>query len=310
MTSTTAPLSYRFFTKAQQDVRRITGELGDLQRQVASGTVADTLQGFGAASGRLLNAQSMRKAVDARASVVNQLQARFGVQAAALGQVSNASGDLALSLREAVAANDGRGVATALSLAFSSAVSALNETWNGAPMFAGERASGRPIKVETLQELQAASQPDDIFDEAERHQSVQIDAGPPVRLAAKASEVSSELFDSMSSLQTLLDDFGGQLGQPLSGVTTTQLLAFAADFEAHAARFTNEEGRTGQLQKRLEDEAARLQVRSDLLTKEVGEQADADLAEVSIKLNSLMTQYEAAAKTFTELSQLSLLRYL
>jgi flagellin-like hook-associated protein FlgL len=309
MTST-SPLSYRFFAQAQQDVRRITSELGDLQRQIASGTVADTLQGFGAASGRLLSAQSTRAAVDARASVLNQLQARFGVQAAALGLVSDASGELALSIREAIAANDGHGIATALSLAFSSAVSALNETWNGQPMFAGERQSGRPIKVETLQQLQAAAQPEDVFDEAARHQLVKIDAGAPVRVAAKASELSTGLFDSMSALQTLLDNSGGQLGQPLAGTTANDLLAFAAAFEAHAASFTIEEGRTGQLQKRLEHEAARLQVRSDLLAKEVGEQADADLAEVSIKLNSLMTQYEAAAKTFSELSQLSLLRYL
>ena len=47
-----------------------------------------------------------------------------------------------------------------------------------------------------------------------------------------------------------------------------------------------------------------------MVSKEIGDQTDADLAEVSIRLNTLLAQYEAAAKTFAELSQLSLLKYI
>ena len=54
----------------------------------------------------------------------------------------------------------------------------------------------------------------------------------------------------------------------------------------------------------------RLEERSNLITKEIGDQADADLAEVSIKISALMIQYEAAAKTFADLSKLTLLDYL
>ncbi|MEZ5995636.1 MAG: flagellin [Hyphomonadaceae bacterium] len=307
---TSAPLSLRFFTQAQHDVRRITGELGDLQRQIASGSVANTLQGFGGASSRLLNAQSMRAASDSRASVIDQLQARFGVQGAALGQVADASSALAQSIRDAISANDGRGIVTELELSFSSIVSALNETWNGQPMFAGERQDGVPIKINTLDDLLTAVTPDAIFDEATRHQTIDFGTGEPIKLAAKASELSSGLFDTLRALKNMLDGAGGTLGQPINATDTAQLQAFAAQFEAHSAAFTTEEGRSGQLQNRLEDERARLQVRSDLLTKEIGEQADADLAQVSIRLNTLLTQYEAAAKTFSELSQLSLLNYL
>ncbi|MBP6689982.1 MAG: hypothetical protein KA153_08315 [Hyphomonadaceae bacterium] len=64
------------------------------------------------------------------------------------------------------------------------------------------------------------------------------------------------------------------------------------------------------MQSRFEEDGARLQARSDVLSKEIGDQTDANLAEVSIRLNTLLAQYEASAKTFAELSQLSLLRYL
>jgi flagellin-like hook-associated protein FlgL len=304
------PLTLRFFTQAQQDVRRITSELGELQRQVASGAAAKDLQGFGGASSRLLNAQSMMAASNARVSVINQLQARFGVQAAALGQVANASDLLAQSIRDAISSNDGRGIGIELDLSFTAIVSALNESWNGRPLFAGERQGGGPVKINTLAQLQAAAGPSDIFDEAARHEVLDMGTGSPVVLAAKASELSQGLFDTLSNLKDMLDAAGGALGQPLSDGDVAMLQEFVSQLDDHAVHFTTEEGRSGQLQKRFSAERARLQDRSSLLLKEIGNQADADIAEVSIKLNTLLVQYEAAAKTFSELSQLTLLKYL
>lgn len=308
--SASTPLNARFFMRARGDVRRITSELGNLQAQIASGSKANTLQGFGGASSRILSASSMRASTDARASVINQLEARFGVQASALGQISDATQSLALTIREAISANDGRGVSTELELAFNAIVGALNETWNGQPMFAGERQSGSPVRITSLDELATATQPEDLFDEASRHQIIDLGEGAPIKLASKASELSTDLFNTLRQLKYLLDGAGGTLGSPMTGSYTGVLQNIAADLDAHARSFVTEEGRTGQLQKRFEEDRLRLEARSDLLSKEIGDQTDADLAEVSIRLNTLLTQYEAAAKTFAELSQLSLLKYL
>ena len=308
--SASTPLNARFFTRAQVDVRRITSELGNLQAQIASTKVADTLQGFGSASTRILSASSMRANTDSRASVLNQMEARFGVQGAALGQISNATQSLALVIREAISANDGRGVSTELELAFNSIVSALNETWNGQPMFAGERQNGSPVKLTSLDELATTTQPGDIFEEAERHQIIDLGTGASIKLAAKASELSNDLFNTLRQIKHMLDGAGGTLGSPMTGSYTGVLHNIAAELDFHAKEFVTEEGRTGQLQQRFEEDRLRLEARSDLLTKEIGDQTDADLAEVSIRLNTLLTQYEAAAKTFAELSQLSLLKYI
>ncbi len=304
------PLTLRFTTQATLDVRRITRELAELQGKVASGKAANDLQGFGGGSSRLLNAQSLRAAADARGSIINQLQARFGVQGAALGQVAEASGLLAQSIREAISANDGRGIAIELDLSFASVVSALNETWNGQPLFAGERQGAGPVKIDTLDELLAATGPDDIFDEATRHQTIDLGVGEPIVLSAKASELSQGLFDTLEELKVMIDAAGGTIGQPITAAQRDQLQAIAAQLDEETSKFTNEEGRAGQLQKRFDAERVRLQQRSNLLVKEIGDQADADIAEISIQLSTLMVQYEAAAKTFAELSQLSLLDYL
>jgi flagellar hook-associated protein 3 FlgL len=303
-------LTLRFQTQAQLDIRRITQQLGELQRQVASGAKANDLRGFGGSASRLLNAQSLRAVSDSRASVLNQMAARFGVQGAALGQVAEAASLLAQSVREAISSNDGRGISTELNLSFSSIVSALNETWNGQPMFAGERLGGSPVKIATLDDLQAATGPQDIFDEATRHQILDLGSGTPIVVSAKASELSQGLFDILSNMADLLDANGGTLGQPISGPDREQLQLFADSLDTEAAKFTNEEGRAGQIESRFAGERVRLQERSNLLLKEIGDQADIDLAAVSVQLSTLLAQYQAAGKTFADLSQLSLLDYL
>lgn len=306
----TGALSLRFSTQAQFDVRRITNQLSDLQAQIASGARARDLQGFGGASSRLLNAQGMVAASDARGSVLGQLQARFGVQGAALGQVSESTRMLQQSILDAISANDGRGISTELDLSFSSIVSALNETWNGQPLFSGERQGVKTIKFNTLDQLQALTQPEDMFDESSRPQTIELSAGEPAAISAKASDLSQGLFNTLRALANLVDANGGTIGQPISNSDRDILQNLAAQLGSEAEKFTTEEGRSGQLATRFEQERIRLTERSNLLAKEIGEEADADVGAITIQLNSLLVQYEAAAKTFSDLSNLSLLNYL
>jgi flagellin-like hook-associated protein FlgL len=297
-------------TQAQNDIRRIMREMTDLHRQVASGAKANDLAGFGSASSQLLSAQSLRASAESRSSMLNQLDARLSVQASALGEVAGASTRLALTIREAISANDGRGIVNELEMTFRAVVSGLNESWNGQPLFAGERQTGSPIKISEVDQLAGANSDAELFDEAERRQTYDIGDGPPVTISLKASELSSGLFSALHDLKVLLDVSGGQIGQPIDNSQTQNLQNIAARLESEAARFNTEEGRVGLLQARFADERARLQQRADIMSKEIGEHADADLAQVSIRLSALMVQYEAAAKTFSDLSQLSLLRYL
>lgn len=303
-------LTLRFSAQAQFDVRRMTRDLTDLQRQVASGAKANDLRGLGGEASPVLNAQSMRAATDARASTLNQLEVRLGVQASALRQAADANVNLAGSIRNAISANDGRGVHVDLELAFVSAIAALNETWNGQPMFAGERLGGRPIRINSLEQLETAISPDQLFDEAARHQTVDLGGGTQIQLANKVSELATEMFEAMRGLRVLVESQGGAIGTPIEAAIADQLLQIAGRLEGVSGDFINAEGRAGQLQSRFSAERSRLQERSSLLLKEVGERADADLAQVSVRISSLLAQYEAAAKTFADLSKLTLLDYL
>jgi flagellar hook-associated protein 3 FlgL len=302
--------SLRFTLHAQTDIRRITTELADLQKQISSGKKAHDLASYGGASGRLLTASTMKAAIDTRGAIIDQLGGRLNLQALSLNKAASSARDLALTIREALAAGDGRGITTGLEFAFAGIVESLNQMWDGQPLFAGERQNESPIMVTTLTQLAAAVIPQGVFNESVRPQVLDLGDGQAIQLAAKASEISQGVFQDLQNLKALVDAFGGSIGQPISTATAAQLLAIATSLESNANTITNEEGRTGRLQARLEAERTKLTRQSDLLAKEFSDQADADLAEVSIKLNVLMAQYEATAKTFSDLSKLTLLDYL
>ncbi|MBI3439595.1 MAG: hypothetical protein HY054_13280 [Proteobacteria bacterium] len=294
----------------QIDLARMSQQLADIQNQLGSGARAADLKGFGSASGALLSTQSLKAATNAKSSLIDQLQARFDVQGASLQQVADAARAMALSIRTAISANDGRGIATDLELNFNSAVTALNQTWNGQPLFAGERQTGAPVQIQTLQQLVSASGPSEIYNEAARPQTVDLGVGTPVVLASRASDMSQGLFDVMKNLQVMLNSSAGGIGQPISQDTQDTLNAMAATLDTQASAFDTESGRSGQIQSRLKTLSTQLQAQSDLLTKEIGDQRDADPAALSVQLNLLMTQYQASAKVFGDLSKLTLLNYL
>ena len=306
----TSAITLRFTTQMQYDISRMTAEMSALQQQVSTGVIAGDLQGYGADASRLVDTRGLRALSDARGEAANQMIARFSVQSAALSRASEASRALALSLRNAVADDDGQTVDLELNLAFGSVVSALNETWNGQPLFAGERIGAGPIKVGDLQALVAAAGPDDIFDEANRHQVMDLGLGAPVALADKASEISGDLMNAMRDLKLLLDSNGGQLGEDLTQTQRDALQALATRLESSAQTLTAADARAGQLEQRLTSERARNEARSNLLSREIGDIADADIPRISIQLATLQAQYQATAKVFSDLSKLTLLDYL
>jgi flagellar hook-associated protein 3 FlgL len=305
----TSALTLRFNAQMQLDLQRITRELGDLQRQLASGKQANDLMGYGAGVAALVNAQSLLSQSEARASAAAQLGARFDVQAAALARAAQGGTALAAAMHDAVATNSGAALHVDLELAFATITSAFNETWNGQPLFAGERVGPGPIAVHSVQDL-ATTLVSDVFDEAERTQILELDSGAQIELAQKASDIGSDLYQAMQDFKRMLDANGGALPNPMPESLRDQLQAMAQQVEAAARKVTAAEGRSGQVQRRLADERDHLEARSNLLTKEIGAASDADVPPIALKLSQLQAQYEATAKVFSDLSKLSLLNYL
>ncbi|MGE0829400.1 MAG: hypothetical protein AB7O04_08625 [Hyphomonadaceae bacterium] len=306
----TSALTLRFTTQMQLDIQRITLELSDLQRQVSSGDKSNDVMGYASGASLLINAQGLLSQTQARASSANQLTARFNVQSSALSAIADSGANLALAIRDAIAADDGRSLDVDLNLSFASTLQALNETWNGQPLFAGERIGNGPIRISSLEQLAATTSPAELFDEAERHQTVDLGSGSPIVIADKASDISTKLLNAMQSMKLMLDANGGRLGEDIPATQRTQLEDIAAALDEAVREVTAAEGRSGQLQSRIFTEQARLDARSNLLMNEIGSQVDTDPGLVAIQLATLQAQYQATAKVFSDLAGLSLLDYL
>ncbi|MDX2237926.1 MAG: flagellin [Hyphomonadaceae bacterium] len=306
----TSPLTFRFSTQTQLDIGRVTRELADLQTQVSTGKKSLELVGYGEDAGRLISSISMQSTFQAQQDAIAELNARFDQQTAILNKAAQANYDLATAVRTAMSANDGRGLETELEIAFASMTTALNESFNGQPFFGGERYGQGPIMVRSTAELSVAAIPADVFDEAARHQTFDLGFAAPIRLADKASEISQDAFQAMRSLKLMMDAAGGRLPEGLSGAQLAELEVIARQLESAGSTLSKAEGRVGQLQRSLDLDAERIKTRSNFLAKSIGEQADADLSVVAVRLSALTTQYQAMAQSFSQISQLSLLNYL
>lgn len=305
----TSALTLRYTTQMRLDIERMTREMSNLQAQVASGQRAQDLQGFASASNQIVNAQSLLALSEARAFAATQLSARFGVQADALANAARAGVNLATAIKSALASDDGRTLDIDMSVAFSSVVSSLNETWNGQPLFAGERVGARPVPLGSIEDLVVLPS-GQWFDESERHQVIDLGAGAPVPLADKASEVGAGLLTALRDLKVVIDAAGGRLTDDITPTQKTQLEQIADALIAAANVVTASEGRTGQLAKRIDDERTRLTARANLLSRELAQETSADIPRISIELSTLEAQYQATAKIFSDLSKLTLLNFL
>ena len=244
---------------------------------------------------------------DAHAEVAKGLSARFDSIETSLNSTADSAEDLRLAVINAIANDDGSFLTDALQRNFDAARTAMNQTFEGESLFAGERVGAAPINVATLDQLAAAASA--IFNEGARPRTADIGDGS-FAVAEKASDISSPLFDAMRTLKQMIDTAGGSLPKPLTAAQKTQLQSLVDGLGAARATIVTAQGRNGELQKSVEADATRLSNQSDALTKTVGDVADADLAQVAAQITAVQVQYQAVAQTYSQLSKLSLLNFL
>lgn len=301
--------TYMFNTQSRADLSRLQVELADLQRQIASGRKENDLRGYGASSATILSAKGLISQTETYARTATALEGRFQTVDLALGRAADAGETLRQQLLNAIGSGDGRFVADALQRAFDSSRTALSEDYEGEALFAGERVGADPVNISTLAQLAAAPTVASIFNEAARPKTVDLGEGS-FAIAERASDVSTTLFSAMRDLRLLLDANGGALPQQMTASQVTSVQGIITNLTTARDELVIAQGRNGEVQKRVEADAVRLSDRADALAKTVSDVADADLAEVAMRIAAVEVQYQAVAQTFSQLSGLTLLNFL
>ena len=70
------------------------------------------------------------------------------------------------------------------------------------------------------------------------------------------------------------------------------------------------QGRNGDANARLDREIVRLTAMSDMVENHMSQMAEADYAELSMRLSATQSQYQAVAKVFSDIRNLTLVNYL
>jgi flagellar hook-associated protein 3 FlgL len=300
--------SFLVATLARTDLGRISAEMYDLQRQTASGAKADDLKGYGAGASRVVSARSAIVQADARVETAKRLAARLDIQDIALGQAADAAATLKQDIMTALAANDGRYLADNLANAYRLATDALNTQYEGISLFSGERRSGNVIVATGIEDLPGLVRTGALYDESERVPSLDLGVGGAVPVSEKASDFSRELYDSFAALFSFTRT--EPLTDPMTADQRARLLGIVENLDLAHRDIVAAQGRNGDTQARVEAASERLVAQADLLAKHVGDVADADLAEVAMKLSAAQTQYQAAAKVFAQIKDMSLVNFL
>jgi flagellar hook-associated protein 3 FlgL len=292
---------------ARSDLARLSDELTSLQRQSSSGFKAADLKGYGSDLSRVVQTRSLLTAVEGRKAAIAQWTSRAEVQDAVLSSVESAVTTLRTDITSAISRNDASTLYVLLESAYDQTVDALNETYDGHALFGGERRDSPTVTATSLSALTQTNEAQ-LFNESVFDARAQFGAGDGVRLADRASTFSKEVLSVMRELANALKS--APQTQPLSQDLREDLLSLSSRLADGHKQVLAAQARNGETMNRLKTETDRISARSDLLTKNLGAYAEKDLAEVAMRLSSAQTQYQAIAKVFGQVRDLSLVNFL
>jgi flagellar hook-associated protein 3 FlgL len=299
--------------RSQQAILGLQRELGLLQQQIASGQKADDLKGFGQNAGLIITSSGMLAQTEARLSATKELDGRLTQQDWSIQRAADAAQRLREDILNAISANDGSTLVVALETAFNEATVALNGQWQGVYLFGGERTDVAPVIAQSVEELlDDARFPTgaDFFQESNRDAILDLGDGVTLKAAPRAAELGAALFEGLRALKEVIGAGNTPIGKPLRADQLQGLSAAAAKLEQSREGLSLAQGRNGAAWKQIEDEAVRLEKRRDLIANLKGQRVDSNLAELAMQLTQLQTQYQAAAQTFSQLREMSLLNFL
>ncbi|MBL4596831.1 MAG: hypothetical protein JKX99_09680 [Robiginitomaculum sp.] len=289
---------------------RNQSELVSAQNDVATGKKATDLKGLVKELGTLNAARAVISRSESIIQRIDELEPRLAVQDQALGQLAGVADDIRQSLIGSLGLDDGLNIINNLEASVSQLAISLNEKFAGRSLFGGTKVGGTPFRASTLDEIGAAANVADLFNNSDVRQVSRIDDGALVETGFLASEVAGELVTIIKAIKDFNDGAGGPFTRTITAAQRSfieaQLVAISPALDA----LHQVQGKNGLLQARLDSAKVQEEDRQILLIGVIGDLEDIDLAEAASRLTQAQTAVEASARTFNVLSNTSLLNFL
>jgi len=279
--------------------------------QAGSQVVGDNLQAYGSQAEQLVATNSLQSQVTGYITNNNLLSEKLNVQSQALQQVSDAAQSAVTGISDAIANNDPTGLATTLQAALSSAASALNTTYNGQYIFAGDATNTQPFTASSLSDLPASTSAADIstlFANGSTAPVSRLNSNTVTTTGFLASDVGAPLATALTAFQNYVTST--PLSTPLTSDQSTELQSLETQFNAALTSANAVSAQNGVVQSQVTNNLTDLTNQQTALQGVASNITSINSGQVATNLQLAQNALQASADVFTTLQSSSLLNLL
>jgi flagellar hook-associated protein 3 FlgL len=288
-------------------------KLDDINRQIASGVVADTYAGFGDQAQVLQATLSAHGRNEAYVRATTLAATQTDLQNTQLTALSDLAAQLKKAVADTVANNDPRVLMAQVESIFSQGVTILNsKDANGDYIYSGGRTDIAPVGISSLSQLVALPSAPAAFSNGSDKKSVQVGDGQSVTFGTLASDIGTDLMQALKDIAAFdasgAGNFDGSTN--LSGTQSSFLTSQIAAIDSVAQGLVAVTARNGNLFKQLETVQEQQTSMATLYAGFIDKIQNTNMAEAATQLSLNQTALQAALQVTATLNQLSLLNYL
>ncbi|HYE46027.1 MAG TPA: flagellin [Caulobacter sp.] len=291
------------------DLMKATNAERAAGQQVSSGRTADSLRGFAPDVEQLLAARSVKVRTEGYLDQGKLIVSRLEAQDLALRETANAADSARNSIAEALASDRGDTLMGELAGHFLTASEALNTQQGGRYLFAGAQINTRPVDATSLSQLTAVADVAEVFRNDALKPVSRLDDYNTIESGFLADEEGTGLFTAFRDVQAYVEANGG-FSTPLTAPQKAFLEGMLGAFDAANKSLTDAASLNGAHQTRVDNALAQHEARDALLSGEISDIAEVDMAEAITRLQQAQTAVQASAQVFATLRDNSLLTLL
>ncbi len=279
-------------------------KLAITQKQLSTGKKATDFASLGTEAVRNLSAHTLLEQQKAQSNVSKRVGTTMSLYQGHIEGVQTANTELRKQILSAIGTGQSAGLQQAMESAFSQMRSSLNATEGGVPLFGGSQTDSAPFSVATLAD--AATVPvNQAFHDDNVLANARVADGLDVQYGVNASSFGSGLYQAYQAMAQI-----GPIGDKLTDAQKTALQDVVTKMDSGLKQLGAVNADNGRKQSQIDDLTKRGEERSLLLQQVIEDNEDADLGQVAIDLSQQKTVLEASYSVFSQLSSLSLVKYL
>ncbi len=280
------------------------------QTQITTGKKEEYYSGFASETSTLLGAKTVFDQTKGYLRAANYVERSLRTNNIQLETMVTNAENVRDTMLEAIAQEETLALNEVMAESFTAMVSALNTNIGGVYVFSGARTDTEPVTGKTIADLVAAPAVADLFENDQRRPTAKVGQNTQMEYGLLADEVAQTVFQSFKNIA---DYNAGPFG-PLSGQLDTAQIAFLkgemANLDSALEDLRVMVARNGTRQQHVDGFIREHENQEAFLEVFISDIEDVNVAEAVTRLNNDKVALEASYKISSELTNLSLLKFI